>query len=302
MSDFNQIDPVRAIPVDIADKVAALGNGLSDELVAGSRAIYLPVLAAKTWKGVAVTNDVAYGPDPRHLLDVHIPGGAAGAPAVIYFHGGGLVRGHKNEEGDLVYGNVANMFASHGIVGLNATYRLAPEHRWPAGSRDVGDALAWTRAHIGEYGGDPDKIFLMGHSAGATHVAGYALRGNMWENEQAGCAGIILISGVYEASLDDQRQNQLDYYGSEPARYAEMSTIGNANPGDLAVFLSVAENEPLRFQRKGLRLLAEIAVKSERVPRFKQVLGHNHISEIDSIGTGDASLEPHLLAFVRESV
>ena len=140
----------------------------------------------------------------------------------------------------------------------------------------------------------------MGHSAGATHVAGYAFRRDMWDGGSAGCAGAILISGVYEASLDDQRQNQLDYYGSDPARYAEMSTIGNVDPGDLAVFLSVAEREPLRFQRKGLRLLAEIAVKSDRVPWFKQVLGHNHISEIDALGTGDQSLEPNLIAFVRE--
>jgi triacylglycerol lipase len=140
----------------------------------------------------------------------------------------------------------------------------------------------------------------MGHSAGATHVAGYAFRDDMWIADGAGCAGVLLISGVYEASLDDQRQNQLDYYGTDSAGYAEKSTIGNVTPGDFDVFLSVAEREPLRFQRKGLRLLAEIAVKSDRVPWFKQVLGHNHISEIDAIGTGDASLAPNLVAFVRE--
>ena len=59
------------------------------------------------------------------------------------------------------------------MVGVTMTYRLAPQHQWPAGAQDVGQAVAWVAQNIGEYGGDPSRVVLAGHSAGATHVAGY---------------------------------------------------------------------------------------------------------------------------------
>jgi acetyl esterase/lipase len=289
------------MPADLAARVKALGNDLSQELLDGTHEIYRPLLQAQDWSGIAITRDVAYGPDAeRNLLDVHVPREPNGA-SVMFFHGGGLVRGYKNEDGDLTHGNVVNFFAGHGMIGLNATYRLAPDAPWPEGSRDVGTALAWARDHVADYGGDPEKIFLMGHSAGATHIAGYVFRPEMHPNgEGAGCRGVLLISGVYEAGLDDQRPNQLAYYGDDPARYAEMSTIGNADWAAVPVFMSIAEFEPARFQKKGIRLMAELVVKHDMVPRIKFVVGHNHQSQLTAIGTGDPSLEPDILDFVQE--
>src|SRR5688572_6643675 len=112
---------MRPVPPAIASM-----NDLSDAFLAGSRDLYLPRLRKIDRSGIRVEKDAAYGPDPRHRLDIHSAGPRAPAPVVLFFHGGGYTRGHKNEEGELLYGNVADFFARHGLVGINATYRLAP--------------------------------------------------------------------------------------------------------------------------------------------------------------------------------
>jgi carboxylesterase type B len=63
--------------------------------------------------------------------------------------------------------------AKSGYVGVNVTYRLAPANAWPAAQQDLGAALAWVRAHVATRGGDPARVFLVGHSAGGAHVAQY---------------------------------------------------------------------------------------------------------------------------------
>jgi triacylglycerol lipase len=61
----------------------------------------------------------------------------------------------------------------HGLVGVTINYRLAPQYQWPSGIEDLTLVVAWLKSHIAQYGGDPNKIFLWGHSAGAAHVADY---------------------------------------------------------------------------------------------------------------------------------
>ena len=71
----------------------------------------------------------------------------------------------------------------HGLIGVTINYRLAPEFAWPSGVEDLTLVVAWLKTHIAEYGGDPDKIFLWGHSAGAAHVADYVAQGPMLPHE-----------------------------------------------------------------------------------------------------------------------
>ena len=81
------------------------------------------------------------------------------------------------------------------LLGVNATYRLAPKHQWPAGAQDVGASARWVRANIAAYGGDPNRIVLMGHSAGASHVAGYLVHKQLQPADGDGVIGAILLSG-----------------------------------------------------------------------------------------------------------
>lgn len=298
--DSSSEPSVRDMPDDIAERLSGPGKVFDENTMKTARAIYIPILEKMTWDGVSVTKDISYGPDPeRHLLDVHQPATGTGLPTVIFFHGGGMTRGHKNTEGDLIYGNVANFFASHGIIGVNATYRLAPQIQWPGGAEDVGATVAWARENIAQYGGDPDKVIVMGHSAGATHVAAYAFNTDLHPTDGPGIAAAILMSGVYEPNAKNPPPNHLQYYGEDTSKYAESATLGNVKRADFPVMISVAEFDPINFDRVAFALMEELVTKHGNAPRFKQILGHTHISESSAIGTGDSSYEPDLLDFIR---
>lgn len=291
----------RLVPDDIAAKINEIGKNFEESVVGKCRDIYVPIHEKIPNDGVAITKDIPYGPDPeRHLLDIHVPESkpAGTMPTVIFFHGGGFIRGHKNAEGETIYGNVATYFARHGIIGINGTYRLAPDIKWPDGGRDVGNSLAWAREHIAEYGGDPDKIFLMGHSAGASHVATYAFRSMLHPTGGSGIAGAILCSGVYGIERGGAAPTRAAYYGEDESKYDEMEVLGNVDKPDFPVFVTVAENDPAMFEKVAFSLMGELVTKHGVSPRFKQVLGHNHISETYHIGTSDETLGPDLVDFV----
>jgi acetyl esterase len=105
---------------------------------AGRRSRAAPPLAR-----VTVASDIADGPDAKETFDIYQPPGKHDMPIVVFVHGGGYVAGDKNGHGNLIYANVAKFFARHGLLGVNANYRLAPQHPWPAGAGDVGKVVTW---------------------------------------------------------------------------------------------------------------------------------------------------------------
>jgi acetyl esterase/lipase len=132
--------------------------------------ILLPFLVRRG--DVARVKDLPYGDaGKRNLLDVYHHRGrpAGGGPTLIFLHGGGFRSGHKNREGRAML----NRLASEGWVCVSANYRLGPEARFPDPLVDVKKVIAWVRAHVGEYGGDPGTVFVAGSSAGA-HLAAMA--------------------------------------------------------------------------------------------------------------------------------
>jgi acetyl esterase/lipase len=287
----------RGVPGDIAPKLREMNN-LNDEILKNTRALYIPILKTLPRTGFTIEKDVSYGSDPqRHLLDIHVPDKKpTNAPVVVFFHGGGLIAGNKNDVGELIYGNVSDFFARNGIIGVNATYRLAPAHKWPAGAEDVGAAVSWVHKNIAKYGGDPNNIFVMGHSAGATHVAQFGLHKDLPASPRAGVVGLILTSGGY--TINSKAPNAVAYYGEDASKHAERGTPGNVVWGDFDIFISTAENEPFNFQQGMAILVNELAAKGGRMPRVKYLLDHNHFSQTLSFGTGDPMLADDVLDFV----
>ena len=97
-------------------------------------------------------------------------------PVLLFVHGGGFTGGDKKADDTPFYDNVGTWAVDNGMVGVNMTYRLAHEHQWPAGAEDIAAAIAWVKANIAAEGGDPRRLYLMGHSAGAAHAAAYVAR------------------------------------------------------------------------------------------------------------------------------
>ena len=113
--------------------------------------------------GYSIHHDLAYGPQPREKLDIYVPDGlTAAAPVILFFYGGNWDSGAKD-----VYLAFGEAFASMGFVVAIADYRLYPAVKYPAFLDDGARAFRFVHDRAAQYGGDPARIFLAGHSAGA---------------------------------------------------------------------------------------------------------------------------------------
>jgi acetyl esterase/lipase len=142
---------------------------------------------------------IAYGKSPRQRLDVYAPESRTGTnhPVVVYFYGGGWQSGHRSESR-----GVAQALAARGIVTIAADYRIYPETVFPGFLDDPAAAVRWTRDHVRKFGGDPERIFVMGHSSGA-HMAAMLATDPRYLAAQgmsnASLAGMIGLAGPYAA-------------------------------------------------------------------------------------------------------
>src|SRR5262245_50373902 len=135
----------------------------------------------------------------RHRLDLFLPKDKKGFPVVVLAHGGAWVIGDNRCCG--LYSSVGEFLASQGIGAVLPTYRQSPGIKHPEHAKDLARALAWTRAHIGEYGGSAKQLFLAGHSAGGHLVALLATDESYLKAHGMGTAdlkGVIAFSGVYK--------------------------------------------------------------------------------------------------------
>ena len=140
----------------------------------GSLAACSPrLLAERVFLGghFALTRNVPYAPGARQRLDVYAPrGGRSGAPVVVFLYGGRWQHGSKEQ-----YRLVGDALTRRGVLAVVPDYRVYPAVRFPAWVQDAAAAVRWTRDNISRFGGDPDRIFLAGHSAGGHTVALLAL-------------------------------------------------------------------------------------------------------------------------------
>ncbi len=286
------------MPPDIAQKVAALGRVVDPENTAK---IYAPLQETEPYAGVKVVRDVAYGTHPRNVVDIFTPeGGTAGRPVLMFVHGGGYVRGNKRPPGSPFYDNVMVFAARHGMVGVNVEYRLAPGFPWPAGVEDMSAAVRFVGDHIASYGGDPTRVFLMGHSAGAGHVAAYVSHPEFYGPEGAGIAGAIFSSGPsYRIKTQEPAESTLAYFGADTSRYAERSALPGLLKTDIPFMLSSAELDPPAIAEQ-FSVLKDAMCKSARGCVRSIVLPrHSHMSESYSIGTADTQFSDQILEFIK---
>jgi acetyl esterase/lipase len=286
------------MPPDIAAKVAALGRVVDPE---NTGKIYAPLQEKEPYHGIKVSRDVKYGDDPRNMLDIFTPeGGAAGRPVLMFVHGGGMIRGNKHAPGSAFYDNIMVFAARHGMVGVNVEYRLAPKSPWPAGNEDLSAAVHFVADHAASYGADPSRIYLMGHSAGATHVASYVSHPEFFGPKGSGLAGAILSSGGYDFTKeDDQSEGRIAYFGSDPKLLIQRSAVAGLVETRIPLMISNAELDPPAIAAQSA-LLKDALCKSEHGCVRSLVLPHHsHMSESYSIGTADTQLSDQILQFIK---
>lgn len=169
-----------------------------------------------------IVDGAAFGSDPRQRLDVWAPENAtASLPVIVFFYGGSWKSGDRDG-----YGFAARALAARGFVVVVPDYRLVPQIRWPAFVEDGAAAMQWVAANIAAHGGDPGRIGVVGHSAGA-HIALLLALDRRWGVADSIKAAVGL-AGPY------------DFRPFEPGGAAE-AALGNA--------LDLADTQPIHFAR-----------------------------------------------------
>lgn len=142
-----------------------------------------------------VVRDAAFGSDPRQRLDIYAPRApsAAARPVIVFIYGGSWSSGTKSG-----YSFVGRALASRGFVVAIPDYRLVPQIHYPAFLEDNAAAVRWVRSHFSEIGGDPNRVVLMGHSAGAYNAAMLALDPRWLGADRKAVKALVGLAGPYD--------------------------------------------------------------------------------------------------------
>lgn len=236
------------------------------------------------------TLNLEYGPDPRNKLDVYQPLDGSGYPVVVFFHGGSWTSGSRED-----YKFIGEALASQGILTVIAGFRLYPQVRYPDFLVDSAQAVAWVAREAPLYGGDPRRLFVMGHSSGAYNAAMLALDPRWLSSAglaPTALAGWIGLAGPYDflPMQDPESQpvfNHPDYpAGSQPIDYVSKS----APP----TFLGAAASDDLVDPERNTKQLAE-QLDAAGVPVTLRIYSQaNHYTLIGAFARPLRGLEPVL--------
>lgn len=286
-------------------KLRAIGRVWNDD-ISGHRAkvieAYGPVVAGADNAGIAVARDLAYGPDPRQVLDVFTPGGAHARPVVMFVHGGAFTRGSKSVDGR-IYDNVLYWFARQGFVGINVEYRLAPQAQFPAGAEDLSLAVRWAAEHVGSHGGDPASLVLIGHSAGGCHLGSYLLDPEAGTEPHPAIRAAVFLSARLRLETRSDNPNAAHVaacFGNDPDRLAARSPVSHAARCRWPALIAFAEYENRHLDLYAVEFAYRMALAHGRMPRLLQLRDHNHTSIVAHFNSGEDALGQDILRFLVE--
>jgi arylformamidase len=255
-------------------------------------------------KNTQVRLNVPYGKDPKQRLDVYFPKGVKEAPVVVFVHGGEWTRGDK---ADVSY--KPKFFSENGIVFVSINYRLTPAVMHPAHVNDVAAATAWVYEHAAEFGGDPKKIVLMGHSAGCHLVTLVALDSRYLAKVKmrpADLRGVVAWSGgAYDLVAKVKAGGFYAYHikkafgDSEDAQRdsSPMAHVTNeVKNGPAFLFVSVERGSP---SYKASEQLAKLIVVAGGRAISKLLEGRDHLSANRLLGAPGDKTGTVLLEFIR---
>ena len=210
----------------------------------------------------------------KHQLDIYLPKGKSGAPVLFFIHGGAWKSGDRSQ-----YPPLGNRYAREGYVTVIPSYRLAPKNPHPAQIEDVAAAFTWTFRHITDHGGDTNRIFVAGHSAGGHLAALLSLN-----EEHLGKHGlspklirsVMTFSGVYDLT---SQQSQDSVFGTDPQKRRNASPIFHIKSGSPPFLVTYCQWD--YFSLPGQAKMFHKALKQAGIQTsLIYIPGENHISEM----------------------
>lgn len=236
------------------------------------------------------TRNLEYGPDPRNRLDVYRPSQGSGHPVVVFIHGGSWTSGSPKD-----YKFMGEALASQGILAVIAGFRQYPQVRYPDFLVDCALAVAWAAREAPLYGGDPGRLYVMGHSSGAYNAAMLALDPRWLSSAglaPTALAGWIGLAGPYDfLPMQDPESQPVFNHPDYPAGSQPIDYVSKAAP---RTFLGAATTDELVDPERNTKQLAEL-LSSAGVPVTLRIYGRaNHYTLIGAFARPLRGLEPVL--------
>ncbi len=258
--------------------------------------VKLPSMAASA--GVEAHKGIAYRDgkeedSAKHKLDVYSPKEKANAPVLFFIHGGSWKSGDR-----ALYGPLGNRYGRAGFVTVVPSYRLAPKHPHPAQIDDVAAAFAWTVRHIAEYGGDTNRIYVAGHSAGGHLAALLSLDERQlapYQLSPKAIRGVLALSGVYNLATSESQDS---VFGSDREVRRAASPLFHVTSGAPPFLVTYCQWDYFSLPaqaREFHHALQQAGVKADLtyIPR------ENHISEMLNVSREDDPLVAAALKFMN---
>lgn len=264
--------------------------------------------------GQNLTPNIAYVPQghERQVLDVYAPDGASGLPVVFWIHGGGWQTGDKTD-----VQIKPRVFADRGFVFVSTNYRLLPQVDMGELIRDVARALGWVHRNIVRYGGDPKRILVMGHSAGAQLAALLCTDDRYLKAEGVpfdvlkGCVPVdgdtydvpaIIMTVEVRQTVHHLPLPEFGHrvkFGNDPGKHLEYSAVTHVAKGKGIppfLILHVAEHPDVTAQARRLGAVLEAAGVPVRVFGARETT-HNLLNA--NLGRADDPATQELFRFVE---
>lgn len=224
---------------------------------------------------VEIAADLPYAGGERHRIDVYAPRRARAAPVVVFFYGGSWETGDR-----ATYRFVGAALADAGVVCMIPDYRVWPEVGFPGFMEDGARAVAWARAHAAEHGGDPGRLFLMGHSAGAHIATLLALDPAFLRAVEMAPGrdlhGVVGLAGPYDfLPLRDPTLQAI--FGAE-RDWPISQPINHVTPGAPPMLLATGDSDSVVLPRNTERLAARLRQAGNPVETIVYPgIGHSEI-------------------------
>lgn len=275
----------------LALRVIALRLAAIFGLVGCSPVAVLNGLTADT--GYVQHSALPYANGPRQVLDLYQPLGRTDPiPVVVFFYGGSWRSGERAE-----YRFAAAALAQQGLLVIVPDYRLYPEVTYPAFLQDAARAVAWTFRHAMNYGGDPGRIYLMGHSAGA-YIAAMLAYDPRWlatESQTPGrLAGFIGLAGPYAFLPIEDPDIQPIFHWPETALETQPLTHVTAR-APRTLLITAAHDAAVNPERNSVALAAALQRAGVAVT-LKRYDGLNHATTLGALAWPLRGLAPVLEA------
>src|SRR5882672_7350695 len=273
-------------------------------------AVFVSVLPAVSdaaaKQGVRVVRDVPYLSGVSYAgnkdkLDLYLPEGRTGVPVIVSFYGGALTSGDKSGQTF-----IGERFASAGFATAVVNYRLSPAVMHPAHIQDAAASFAWVRRNIAKYGGNPDQVFVIGHSAGAYLVALLATDERYVAAHKLSLRdirGVVPVSAFYwveRTGVAPDRDKSV--WGTDQTVWVDASPAHHLRAGVPPILVLYADGDDQ--WRRDQNTEAAGAIKAAGNPRVEiaQIAGRSHNTIWSRLNEEGDEVGDRIVQFVRKTV